>query len=129
MEMTLNGLRTCACCIVVLLSNGCVSAAALRDESHQSLMPSNGVRQDMNGMSSDDVRAYFNQCINEGKIFIYWGGVTGGPIVHNQSDRDFVRTIKTAHIDCTSGIQQALQFNELMIEYLKTKQGKKQSPP
>ena len=82
-------------------------------------MQSKDIRQNLNGMSGEEVKRYFNQCIAEGKIFIYSGGVTGGPIVRDPTNRDFVRKLKTVLIDCTGGVAQALQFNELMIAYLR----------
>jgi len=87
----------------------------------------NNVRTDLNGMTKDEVKRYFNQCIAEGKVFVYSGGVTGGPIVRRSSDRDFIRGTEVIVIGCTGGVEQALYFNELMTEYLKSRENRSNS--
>jgi hypothetical protein len=87
--------------------------------NEEATMKVSGIRKDLNGMTKDEIKQYFDQCIAEGKIFIYSGGVTGGPIVRSQSDRDFVKGAETVLIGCTGGVEEALYFNGLMINYLK----------
>ncbi len=106
--------------LAIFSVSSCSYATPLQGNQIQP-MNSGDIKQDLNNMSSDEVELYCRQCIAQGKIFVYSGGVTGGPIVHNQADRDFVRELNTVSVGCTGGAKQALYFNDLMIAYLKDK--------
>lgn len=105
--------------MLLLALGGCRQQNRVNNQRARQVMASIDIRRDIHNMSRDQVQKYFEQCISQKHLFVYAGGVTGGPIVQDPSDRDVVRSLKTVLIELPEGMEQALYFNTLMIDYLK----------
>lgn len=105
--------------LIITISGGCRQQNRVNDQRAEQAMVSIDIRRDVHNMSRDQIQKYFEQCISQKRLFVYAGGVTGGPIVQDPSDRDVVRSLKTVLIELPEGMEQALYFNTLMIDYLK----------
>ena len=109
--------------IIFMSLNGCAMSQIktnLPQEKHVGNISSPIIKDDLNGLSDEQIKAYFNQCIANNLIFLYRGGYTGGYLV-DKSDFGFAKTFKWVGIGCTGGVEEGYKFNKLVIDYVKNK--------
>lgn len=102
--------------MVVLM---CLSLCGVSWAQQSASLDSPIIKHDLNGMSNENVKAYFEDCVEKGLIFFYRGGISGWYLLSNEDMPENIENYKWVSIGCTGGVPQGSQFNKLMLEYIK----------
>lgn len=81
-------------------------------------MKPENVRTDLNGLSEQEVAAYFRECAALGKIFFYTG-TEANTLLLDQADWQIAGPFPKVSMGCTGGVKLGYQFNRLMLEQVK----------
>lgn len=105
--------------LMTLLSVGIVLAKTSKEHTEiYSNIKSPIIKQDLNAMTDDEIKDYFNDCIARDLVFFYKGGIVNSYLA-DDTDINLAQKFRFVSLGCTGGCEEGYKFNKLMLNYVK----------